>query len=152
MEEKLISVQEMTKATGLHFNTIYRMIKSGELEATKQGKSYMIKASEIEKCKIIMTNELLKNSRNKLEIYKELEESAITLLCTSIEEVFKDAKDILSYKKKNTRNIDFEEFFNELELLKYSIDDIDKAMTHYGLMCTGVKVQKELCEELERLL
>jgi len=45
----MLSLEEVAKKLGLHYNTIYNYVRSGELKAIKFKKVYRIEEQELEK-------------------------------------------------------------------------------------------------------
>lgn len=45
----MLSLKEVAKRFGLHYNTIYHYVRSGELKAVKFKKVYRIEEQELEK-------------------------------------------------------------------------------------------------------
>ncbi|RDY22431.1 DNA-binding protein [Romboutsia maritimum] len=155
MEDKMellehgVNAREFAKATGMHFNTVYKMIKRGEIEAIKEGKSYIIPSNEVEKYTKTISNELLKNAESKLNAYIELQQKAEEFLKDDIGHLITDFKDVIKINKNNKNIIHDEELYENIELIKVGIENIEKTREHYNFISEIIKEQKELCKQIE---
>ncbi|SEG88983.1 DNA binding domain-containing protein, excisionase family [Bacillus sp. ok061] len=66
-----MNAKEVAKMLGAHPNTIYKMIKNGEIKAVKQGKSFDIPSIEVNKLMV---------SKHSVDTNKETEKGAYALI------------------------------------------------------------------------
>ena len=48
--EGYLTVDEVAERLAVHKNTVYKMIKSGQLKARKHNREWMIKPKDVDKC------------------------------------------------------------------------------------------------------
>lgn len=142
-----INAKEFARLTGMHFNTVYKMIKKGEIEAVKEGKSYVIPYNEVDKYKKLMSSELVKEAKNKLDIYKDLEEKAknkLDIVTNDIIDIFKSTIKM----DKNINGVYGGDFYKQLIAIKDYIELITQYREHYKSMARIVKEQKQLYKQI----
>ena len=106
-----MNAKELAEASGLHFNTIYNMIKSGELKCKKVGKRYVIdniQAERLIRAKEIGTNK--SNAKYSSEyvlniLYEQLHENDVNLL-NAISKIANDYEVVLLKIKELDLSLD----------------------------------------------
>lgn len=83
-----MNAREVAKLLGVHANTVYSMIRNGEIEAVKEGRSYEIPQSEVNK---------LKHSKGIENLAVAQERAAYQLLVNIDSEIEADLSQIQMY-------------------------------------------------------
>lgn len=120
-----MNVDEMSKKTGMHKNTIYKLIKEGGIKATKNGKSYTVEEQEVEmflrgKIPFMKEQELINSTNLLINEIEEHQKNEILKVAYLGNVLFTKIKNIAERKQKGEIT---EEEFNKaiLEIKKESV-------------------------------
>lgn len=142
-----INAKEFARLTGMHFNTVYKMIKKGEIEAIKEGKSYVIPYNEVEKYKKIISNEQIKESKLTLDICINLKEKSKRELDEAKEDIDGMRKELKKIQKNINEGVFNDCVHEQLRNIKEYIDSIGIKVEKYKSMLAMVKEQEQLYKQ-----
>lgn len=145
--ENGINAKEFAKATGMHFNTVYKMIKKGEIEAIKDGKSYVIPYYEVEKYRKIISNEQIKESKITLDICRNLKEKSKRELDEVKEDIEGIRKELKKMQKTLNEGVLNNCVYEQLRTIKEYTDSMGIKVEKYKSMSAMVKEQEQLYKQ-----
>jgi excisionase family DNA binding protein len=117
-----MNAKELAKASGLHYNTIYNMIKNGELKVEKIGKRYKIDDAQAQR--LIQAKELCRvenNSYNSSDVIikvldEEMHQAHIKYL-QAIQETAKLYNALIENVEKKNKSLDDPDVKEKLEMI-----------------------------------
>lgn len=147
LKENTINAKEFANITGMHFNTVYKMIRRGDIKAIKDGKSYVIPYAEAERFSLEMSNTLIKEVKYKLDVYKELEKEVAKILYEASDDL---VNILISTNKirKNKNGVYGGNLYEHLRNIKQYIDVIERAREHYKSVAYLSKHQEILYKKM----
>ena len=116
-----MNIEEMSKKTGMHKNTIYKLIKEGIIKAEKKGKSYEVPENEVEvflrgKIPFIQEQDIVNASNLLIKDIEEHQQNEIIKIAFLGKKLFDNVKALAD--KKNENKINEDEFYKKVLELK----------------------------------